>query len=250
MEQGSGIEIQDRSGYKQAMKDVLTLDPAHTVVLTIDMQREYLDQEVGFTTVVPEESARVLGHAEDLLDFARAEGMPVIHVYVARRPDEMEGGSAIGGLAYTNMSRQHDISQRPHGGASRQHDRMVGSPQSEVPARLVKPGDLHVTTKKTIDSYLHTELDWLLSKVHHADAVVLTGINTDTCVYATTIGTANRGYKPVVISDCVASSRGRDSHLMALELMSRSIAWVLTVDEFKTKIRQSSPALAAEAPVG
>ncbi len=65
---------------------------------------------------------------------------------------------------------------------------------------------------------------------------MITGINTDTCVYCTTFSTANRGYKPVVISDCVASMRGKDSHWMALELMSRSIAWVLSVEEFKEKV--------------
>lgn len=41
----------------------------------------------------------------------------------------------------------------------------------------------------------------------------------------------------VVIADCVASMRGKDHHGMALELMSRSIAWVLTVEQFKEKVR-------------
>jgi hypothetical protein len=46
-----------------------------------------------------------------------------------------------------------------------------------------------------------------------------------------------RGYKPIVISDCVASYRIKEHHWMALELMSRSIAWALTVRHFKEKIR-------------
>jgi nicotinamidase-related amidase len=71
----------------------------------------------------------------------------------------------------------------------------------------------------------------------------VTGINTDTCVYATTFAASNRGYQPVVISDCVASMRGLDHHWMALELMARSIAWVLTVEEFKAKV-QAAKALA------
>ena len=66
--------------------------------------------------------------------------------------------------------------------------------------------------------------------------VVLTGINTDTCVYSTAFSTANRLYKTVVISDCTASMRGKDSHEMALELMSRSFAWVLPLAEFKAKV--------------
>ena len=82
-----------------------------------------------------------------------------------------------------------------------------------------------------------SDLDGLLGRALKPETVVLTGINTDTCVYATTFGAAHRGYQPVVISDCVASMRGLDHHWMALELMSRSIAWVLTVDEFKAKVQ-------------
>ena len=111
-----------------------------------------------------------------------------------------------------------------------------------MPSGLVSPIDSHVITKKTMDGYLGTDLDWLLSQNLKPETVVLTGINTDTCVYATTFATATRGYKAVVISDCVASMRGKDSHLMALELMSRSIAWVLTVEEFKEKVRMGAPA--------
>ena len=97
------------------------------------------------------------------------------------------------------------------------------------------PGDVHVTTKRVMDAFHGTDLDTLLSRVFKAETVIITGINTDTCVYATTFATGNRGFQPVVISDCVASMRGLDHHWMALELMSRSIAWVLTVDEFIAK---------------
>ncbi len=38
--------------------------------------------------------------------------------------------------------------------------------------------------------------------------------------------------------------RGPDQHWMALEMMSRSIAWVMTIDEVKAKIGATEPALA------
>ncbi|HEY2792444.1 MAG TPA: isochorismatase family protein, partial [Micromonosporaceae bacterium] len=46
-----------------------------------------------------------------------------------------------------------------------------------------------------------------------------------------TFAAANRGYQVVVPSDCTASMRGADHHWMALELMSRSIAWVMPSEE-------------------
>ncbi len=42
---------------------------------------------------------------------------------------------------------------------------------------------------------------------------------------------------PIVVAACAASMRGTDGHEMALELMARSIAWVLTIEP--------SPALSA-----
>ncbi len=96
---------------------------------------------------------------------------------------------------------------------------------------LVEPSDVHVTTKKSLDSFSGTDLEFLLLRTYKAKNVLLSGINTDTCVYSTTFTAANLGYTPVVLSDCVASMRGEDSHEMALELMARSIAWVMPSDQ-------------------
>ncbi len=230
------VKFQDRSPYRDEMNRLLTIDPSKTVVLTVDMQREYLDMEVASSPVLPDEAERVLTHSKELLAFARAQSMPVIHVYTTRRTVEIEGGFDRGGGPYGNAGRAMRLSQIPHAPVRDTLDRLSGSPESQVPASLLNPNDVHVTTKKTLDGYQHSDLDALLGRVFKPETVVITGINTDTCVYCTTFSTANRGYKPVVISDCVASMRGKDSHWMALELMSRSIAWVLSVEEFKEKV--------------
>ncbi|HEU5319258.1 MAG TPA: isochorismatase family cysteine hydrolase, partial [Methylomirabilota bacterium] len=168
--------------------------------------------------------------------FARAKGLPVVHVYVNRRRAESERGWETAGATF-RVGREHGLSQNAQAGVRRIPDRREGSPQAEVPAILVAPDDVHVTTKKSLDGFLGTDLDFLLGRVYRAETVVLTGINTDTCVYSTAFSASNRGYQTVVVSDCVASMRGRDHHWMALELMARSIAWVLTVEELKDKLR-------------
>jgi nicotinamidase-related amidase len=230
-----GFEVRDRSGFKAEMNRLLVIDPGRTVVLTVDMQRDYLDLEVASAPVTAADAERVLKHTADLLSFARICGMPVVHVYSTRRPVEIERG--FQGTPLGRVSDAHGVSQAPHTPVRGIPDRLVGSPQSEVPAALVDRDDIHVTTKKVLDSYLYSDLDAVLGRVFKPETVVLTGVNTDTCVYSTAFSTSNRGYRPVVISDCVASMRGEDSHYMALELMARSIAWVLTVEEFKAKVR-------------
>ncbi len=107
------------------------------------------------------------------------------------------------------------ISQNAQAEARRGPDHIDGTPQAELPAELVAPGDVYVTTKRGIDPF--TGPIWTRSwQGLEGQRVVLTGINTDTCVLATTFAAGNRGYQPVVISDCVASMRGLDQHWMAL----------------------------------
>ena len=228
------VEIKDRSEYKRRMNELVRIDPRRTVVMTVDMQNDYLDMERGTAPVAPEESKRVIGHARRLLDFARAAGLPVVHTYVKRRVQEIGKGSLH--TALVRIGNQARISQNAQAEARKAPDRVEGTMQAEVPEVLVAPGDMHVTAKRVMDAFLGTDLDTLLGRVLQAETVVITGINTDTCVYATTFGAAHRGYQPIVISDCVASMRGLDNHWMALELMSRSVAWVMTVDEFKAKV--------------
>lgn len=211
------------------MAALLTIDPRRTVVMTVDMQRRYLDMEIGTTPVAPDDAARVLASSKRLLDTARRSGIPVIHAYVRGRRIEAERG-LLGSPALKLLWADGFDRMLP--------DRVEGSPQAEVPAMLVEPGDVHVTAKKSMDAYLGTDLDQLLQGIFRPEAVVLTGINTDTCVYSTAFSTSNRGYRPIVISDCVASMRGVTNHRMALELMS-SFAWVLSLDGFLEKLAAS-----------
>jgi biuret amidohydrolase len=231
------IEIADRSDYTSRMNEVLKFDRARAVVLTIDLQREYLDETVGQAVVEPDEAKRVIDANRRRLDTARELGVPVVHAYVVRPTYEPERGIYAGGLAYIKAAQDNGISQAPHRPARTRHDRLVGSPESQVPEELVAPSDIHITDKKSLDSFAHTELEFLFSRVLKPEFVLMTGINTDTCVHATTFTAANLGYSPIVVRDCVASMRGRDSHEMALELMSRSIAWVLDLDDVLERLR-------------
>ena len=228
------VEFRDRSDYKRRMNELLKIDPRKTVVLTVDMQNDYLDMEVATSPVAPGEAKRVITNTRRLLAFARAEGMPVIHAYVKRRPIEVEHGFVNSKTA--GIGQHARLSQNAQAEARKAPNRVEGMRTAEVPAELVAPGDIHMTTKRVTNAYHGSDLDMLMNQVFKPQTVVLTGINTDTCVYATTFATSNRGFQPVVISDCVASMRGLDNHWMALELMSSSIAWVLTVDDFKAKI--------------
>ena len=227
----SAIRLNDRTGFKDGMKRALDFDRSKAVALTIDLQREYLDETVGQAVLRPAQAERVVSANAALLDRCRELGIPVVHAYVVRRQFETDRGFHTGGLAYMRAAHEHGLSQVPHRPARTRPDRVAGTPEAEMPAVLVGDGDIHVTEKKSLDSFMATSLEFLLGRILDARFIIVGGINTDTCVYATTFTAANLGYAPIVVSDCVASMRGDDNHEMALELMSRSIAWVLTLDE-------------------
>ncbi len=206
------VEFQDRSEFQGDMNRLLNIDEAKTVVLTVDMQREYLDMEVASSPILTDEAERVLTHARELLDFARSRGIPVIHVYSTRRSEELEHGFSNAGLAYSKAGRARKLSQLPHAPVSDIPDRLIGSPQSQVPAALVHPDDMHVTTKKTLDGYQYSDLEMLLGRVFKPEKVVLTRVNADTYVSSTMFSTSDRGYNPVAISVCMAGMRAKYSH--------------------------------------
>ena len=85
-----------------------------------------------------------------------------------------------------------------------------------------------------------TDLEHLL-RILGVKTVVLTGINTNTCVLNTAFSALDRDFAVVVISDCVASMYGQDLHVFALQNIARCIGWVLTVDEFEDKLRAGAP---------
>lgn len=228
------VEIRDREGYKHSMRDLLQLEPARTVAITVDIQRDYVDPSVA-SAPVPEQIAKdVVASTARLLDGCRERGIPVIHCYVVRRPQEAE--KDFYSTPFGRMSRKASLSQNLTGKQRPDIDRIEGSANSELPSEIVAPGDLHVTTKRAMSSFHLTDLEMLLTRVYRPDALLITGVNTDTCIQSTTFGASDRGYKPVLVSECVASMRGDDNHWMALELMSRTIAWVLDIDAVFEKL--------------
>ncbi len=228
------VELEDHAADLERVKAKLDIDPQRTAIVTIDMHRGHLDQEHGTLPVRAEESERVLGHAADLLGFARRHGMPVVHVTLTIRPIELGKGMPrldAGMVLSPNVPLTAARKQRiPHN--------IQGSIQTELMPQVgPEDGDLLIDNKKTLSAFLGTDLEHLL-KVQGVDTVVLIGINTNTCIQCSSFDATNLGYKTIVISDCVASIYGDDLHELGLQNIARCIGWVLTVDEFKDKVRQ------------
>jgi biuret amidohydrolase len=221
--------------YRAEMNARVKIEAASAAIVTIDMQREFLDRQVGANPLAPDQAAEVIRSSIALLEWARKAGLPVVHVYVARWPCEQ--GRGLEGPAYT-FARSVGLSQSSRQVDPARDDRPIGSSASELVDGLSQSGDILVTTKKTPDSFLGTELEMLLTRALRVTDLLVCGVNTDTCVLSTAFSAANRGYRTFVISDCVGSMRGQRQHEIALELMAKSFAWVLTSAEARASTAQ------------
>jgi nicotinamidase-related amidase len=98
------------------------------------------------------------------------------------------------------------------------------------------PDDYVINNKKTYSPYLGTDLEHLLRTLG-VDTVVIIGINTNIWVLCASFESVNRGFKLIVISDCVASAYGDDLHVFALQNIARCLGWVLTISEFDENLK-------------
>jgi nicotinamidase-related amidase len=238
------IEILDRRDLTDRMLELLELDPRTTAVVTVDMHRGHLDPEIATMPTSPETAERVIAAAADALAFARARGLPVIHLVLSYRKLPGIGSEGMTAPFWAAISKITDENNRltPNRASTVDEHNIVGSRGTEVIPALREPSDYIIDSKKRLDCFLGTDLDLLLRNLG-IRSVCLMGINTNTCVLNTAFTAHNLNYRTVVLSDCVASMYGDDLHELGLQNVQRCLGWVVDNDTFKRKLGgDASPA--------
>jgi len=231
------VQIVDRSEMTGKLTDMLRLESQKTAIVAIDMHRGHLDPEVATMPTSAEDARRVIKNAEEVLDFARTHGIPVIHVKLVFRKIPGLGSE---GMKVPFWKALHDIVDEKNrltpGRRSTVNDHnLVGSVQTELIPSLYAEGDYVIDNKKRLDCFMGTDLKALLDTLG-AENVCLMGINTNTCVLNTALTAFNNDYRVIVLSDCVASMYGEDLHVLGLQNVARCLGWVLSNREFMDKV--------------
>jgi biuret amidohydrolase len=235
----AAVDIVDRSAMIGKMKSLLDITPKETAIVTVDMHRGHLDPSVATMPASDEDCARVIKSTERLLRGARAARLHVIHVVTVQRliPGLGAEGRACPFWAKLSEMAESDRWVPGRKSAIDLHN-IEGSNLTEImPSLYDKGNDYVVDNKKRLNCFTNTDLDHLL-RILGVKTIVLTGINTNTCVLNTAFSALDRDFAVVVISDCVASMYGEDLHVFALQNIARCIGWVLTVDEFLEKVQE------------
>ena len=224
----------DVGSYKNKMNSLLNLNFSNLCVLTVDMQNEYLNEEHGTSPLASDDIRNIIKSTTEFLTEMRRNNVPIIHCYVVRRKEEIKNNFFIS--PYIDVSQSNNLSQNIQAQARKKPERVEGTLSCMLPECFVGEGDFHVTSKRNFDSFHETELHQLISRILGKENILICGVNTDTCVYGTTFGASNRGYKPILVEDCIGSMRGKEQHISALNIISKSIGWVIKKNEIYKKL--------------
>jgi biuret amidohydrolase len=189
----------------------LTLDPAATALIVIDMQRDFLEAG-GFGELLGNDVsllASVVDPLAQVLSTAREAGMLVIHTREGHRPELADcppsklargrlevgiGGPGPKGRVLVRGEEGHDIVDE------------LTPIKGEVV--LDKPGK---------GSFYATDLELLLRNAH-INSLIVTGVTTEVCVHTTVREANDRGFECLVLEDCVGSYFP-EFHRVALEMI-------------------------------
>ncbi len=189
-------------------------------VVTIDLHRGHLDPEVATLPLPAAASAALVERVVPLLDDYRALALPVVHVVTSYRDrDEI--------LANRYWRFQADRPDSPRR-AIAEHN-LEWLPGRELMPGIRREGDLVIETKKRYDCFVGTDLELVLRSGEH-DAVLLLGVNTNSCVIATAIAASVRDWAVFVVAEGVDTMLGQALHEAALAVLDASFGWTIAAE--------------------
>lgn len=154
-------------------------------IVNIDLQRAYTDL-AAFKTAY-QTDPRQIEYVNALSALVRGRGLPVVWTYVAY----LESGEDAG-VWGTRTNTPDSLQNIKHGSERAQLD----------PRCDVRPGDI-VMLKRMASPFFETNL-WSLLTFHRIDTVIVTGGSTSGCVRACAVDSLSRGFRTVVVEECVA----------------------------------------------
>ncbi|MCC7227328.1 MAG: cysteine hydrolase [Burkholderiaceae bacterium] len=200
----------------------LGVDKVKAAIVAIDLHRGHLDMSVATMPAAPDVAARVVETNRQLMAWARGAGIPVVHLVTQYRDAEEIRVNPFW------RTRAEDPNN-PRKNVLRHN--IIGMPGGEIMPGLHDPGrDWVVNTKKRYNCFVATDLDLLL-RSHGINTLIVTGVNTNSCVLSTVTAACSMDYAVVVASDCVDTMDKPELHDAALLCIRTAFGFVMTSRE-------------------
>ncbi len=199
----------------------LGVDAPRAAVIAIDCHRGHLDPEVATMAVAADVATRVIDANDALMRAARAADIPVIHIVTRyRNAQEIRANPFWRTRAEDPTATRKNVLKH----------NLDGMPGCTIIPKLHDPADRVVDTKKRYDCFVGTDLEFHL-RTHGINTLILTGVNTNSCVLATAVAANVRDFAVIVASDCVDTMDGDALHEAGLLCIKTAFGWPMTNNE-------------------
>jgi nicotinamidase-related amidase len=203
------IEIEGKQVYTELSELV---DPAHTALVVIDMQRDFCQPGGAFDRLGVDISMYppMIPRVSRLIAGARAAGVMVIFIQMTTLP-----GRRMESPAQMRFNLRLHLASNA-GGEPLSYTADGSAGQEVLPELAPAEGDL-VVKKYRSSAFWGTNLDMLL-RSNRIESLVVAGCTTEGCVESTARDALFNDYYVVIAEDCVASD-DRAQHEASLLLM-------------------------------
>jgi nicotinamidase-related amidase len=215
-----------------ALPFAFAFPPAHTAVMMIDMQRDFLEPG-GFGETLGNDVGLLrsaLTGARRLLDLAHAQGMTVIHTRECHRPD----------LSDCPPAKRERGEPRLRIGDAGPMGRVLiaGEPGVEIVAELpILPRDI-VIDKPGKGAFYATPLGDILRErgITH---LLFGGVTTEVCVQTTMREANDRGFQCLVVEDATESyfPAFKEATLDMMRAQGAIVGWTATSAQIEEAFR-------------
>ena len=198
------------------------VDQVRAAIVGIDLHRGHLDMSVATMPAAPDVALRVVEQNRRLFNWARDQQIPVIHLVTQYRDaDEIRLN------AFWRTRAEDPNNPRKNVMA---HN-IIGMPGGEVmPGLRDAHRDWVVNTKKRYNCFVATDLELLL-RSHGINTLIITGVNTNSCILSTVTAACSMDYAVIVPSDCVDTMDAPALHEAALLRIRTAFGFVMTSEE-------------------
>jgi len=198
------------------------VDNVRAAIVAIDLHRGHLDMSVATMPATQEIADQVVAANRKLFDWARTQSIPVIHLVTQYRDAE-----EIRLNAFWRTRAEDPNNPRKN---VLKHN-IIGMPGGEImPGLLDQKRDWIVDTKKRYNCFVATDLELLL-KSHGINTLIITGVNTNSCILSTVTAACSMDYAVIVPSDCVNTMDQPALHDAALLCIRTAFGFVMTSDQ-------------------
>jgi biuret amidohydrolase len=206
------------------------VDEIRPAIVAIDLHRGHLDPSVATMPLATERCGPVIAANKNFFTKARAAGIPVLHLLTMYRSVEEIRTNPFWRTRADNPTATRKNVLRHN---------LAGMDGVQVMPELLEHDDWVLDSKRRYDCFIGSELEFCLNK-NNINTLLITGVNTNSCVLATAVSACVRDFASIVVTDCVDTMDGDNLHEAALTCIRTAFGWTMTADEALAAVATST----------